>query len=80
MSEYKEVSFHVLFNVADGNHVSDRIMKSLRKIKGIVTVVHPNNTNAIYVSANWNESETDEKIKQIQKIAYVTGISSEKEL
>src|SRR5215211_1913916 len=74
MSEYTEVSFHILFNVNEGGPVSDYIMNSIRNIEGIVTIAHANNTNAIYVSASWNESETDEEIRRIQKIEHVTGI------
>ena len=74
MSEYTEVSFHVLFNVNECGPVPDFIMDSIREMGGIITIAHANNSNAVYISARWNESETVEKIRQIQKIEHVIGI------
>jgi hypothetical protein len=72
--EYIQVSFYILGHVIDDN-VYRQIIESVNKIDGgIVSVIHPNGTNTIEVSANWNESEFDNKIKEIQKIDNVKGI------
>jgi hypothetical protein len=68
--DYIQVSFYIL-----DDNVYRQIIESVNKIDGgIVSVIHPNVTNTIEVSAKWNESEFDNKIKEIQKIDNVKSI------
>ena len=70
MPDYIQVSFYIL-----DDNVYRQIIESVNKIDGgIVSVIHPNVTNTIEVSAKWNESEFDNKIKEIQKIDNVKSI------
>jgi LEA14-like dessication related protein len=57
------------------DNVYTQIIKSVNKIDGdIISVMHPNGTNTVEVSAKWDESEFDNKIKEIQKIDNVKDI------
>ena len=74
MPDYIQVSFYILGDVIDEN-VYRQIIGSVDKIDGgIFSIIHSNETNTVEVSAKWDESEFDNKIKEIQKIDNVKDI------
>jgi hypothetical protein len=68
MSEQFEVSFYILCNTNDDDNFSMRIVESVKKIAGIVSVSHVHGTNKVEGSANWTESEYHKRIDEIKKI------------
>jgi hypothetical protein len=72
MSEYAEVSFTIIGNVIDDD-IYNQIMEAVKRIddNNINTITHTIGTNTVYVSANWNESEVDEKMEGIRKLSNV---------
>jgi hypothetical protein len=65
MPDYIQVSLNILGDVID-NNVYRQIIESVKRIDGgIISVIHPNGTNTVEVSAKWDESEFDNKIKEI---------------
>jgi hypothetical protein len=69
MSECVEVSFTIIGNVIDDD-IYNQIMEAVKRIddNNINTITHTSGTNTVYVSANWNESEVDEKMEGIRKL------------
>ena len=70
MSEYLNVLFYIL---CDENFYM-KIIRSARKIPGIISISHYHGTNLVKASAEWNESEYNTRIKEIRKTAHVKGI------
>lgn len=68
MPDYIQVWFCILGDVIDEN-VYTQIIGSVDKIDGgIVSIIYHNGTNTVEVSAKWDETEFDNKIKEIQKL------------
>ena len=74
MPDYIQVSFCILGDVFDDN-IYIQIVESVKKLdSSIVSIIHLRGTNAVEVSANWDESEFEKKIEGIRKIANVKDL------
>jgi uncharacterized protein YihD (DUF1040 family) len=73
MSEHLKVLFYILCEI-NKDIFYIRIIESVKKIPGILSVSHVEGTNIVEVSAEWNTSEYDVRIKEIRKIAHVKRI------
>ena len=74
MYEYLEISLYVLRDGID-DQIYDRIIGEIKRIdRDIIKVTYTHGTNAIDVLAHWNESEVDERIGEMQRIANVKNV------
>ncbi|HKG90151.1 MAG TPA: hypothetical protein VKA95_17690 [Nitrososphaeraceae archaeon] len=56
--------------------IPQKIMDSIRKMKGVESVSYTDASNVITVMAQWKESEVNSKIREIQEIPKVVNVTA----
>ena len=73
MGEYLKVYLSIICEVSD-ERACNQVIDSMQSRIGIINSKHVLGTNVITVSAEWNESDFDQKIREIHEIRNVRNL------